>query len=198
MAFKQPPRPSESFEVVGLEDPALDTVPAVLLDVYRTERRIEVLDAPDDAIGWAGLGAQDEKPTRCRCYPLRAAYMPLLGPTLDSADLWKIFAAHCDRIVDLLDDDGNAVDTSTWWEGEGERRRIKTEVLTDALIPYRLWSDVAMAIIHRGTSGVDTPFSLPQGMSATSRAARDHRSRARQILDYARSRGDANKKNSDS
>lgn len=189
MAFRQPQPPSQAFDVVGIEDPALDSVPEAILDVYRTERKIEILDEPDPALGWGGLDSLDEKPTRLRCFPLRGSFLEILGPNMDAKDLWRIFAAHCDRIVNLVGENGEPVDTSSWWEGEGEKRKIKSHVYIDNLIPYRLWVDVSNAIIHRGTSGQDSPFIVPPVTSGISRAARDHQSRAKTILTYARSKG---------
>jgi hypothetical protein len=194
LAFKQPQPPTQSFDVVGLEDSALDAVPEPLKELYRSERKIEILDEPDETLKWAGLSKLDEKPTRCTCLPLRGGFLPLIGPSMDAADMWKIFAAHCTKIINLLDDKGNPIDPSeiaTWWEGEDEKRKIKTAVFLENKIPYRLWVDIAGTIIHKGTSGQDTPFILPRATLGITQEAREHQSRAKQILTYARSKKSA-------
>lgn len=191
MAFKQPPPPTQQFDVVGLEDGALDDVPEALMILYRSERKIEILDEPDELLNWAGLCELPEQPTRCTCVPLRGSFMSMLRPGLDGKDLWDVFAAHCAKITNLLDGNGDKVDTGDWWEGAEDKRKIKTEVYLENRIPYRLWADVARTVIHLGTSGQDTPFTTQPGMSGTSQEARESRRRANQILSYAHSRKSA-------
>lgn len=179
---------SASFWVVSIDDDALDDVPAEVMRAYESTRDFSILsdkwveyDAsgnplPDDKrlVKWDGLDSLDVQPTRHFCQPLRPEYQrkvpAVLVPQVDVDLLWDIYAGHCEKVLNLLDGDGREIQIAA--DGKG---RIPDYYRGDKdhkpTIPMKDFREVARVIVHKGTQGDTTPFTL-QGTWQQSRLNR--------------------------
>lgn len=144
MAIKR--RLRTDFWLVSRDDDAFDECPAIVS--YARTYDFALLEP------WLAEHP-DLRPTKFRARALDAKWQRLVE-TLRAADLWEIFASHVTAVEDLLDEQGREIRVQL--EGTGADRAIPIRYRDDGSIPMAVYTEIGMAIVHKGTTADNTPF----------------------------------------
>lgn len=115
----------------------------------------------------------DAKPTKFRCKPLDARWHRRLD-SMTAGDFWVIFSEHVTAIENLLDENDREI--AVHLEGAGADKRVPDRFRDDGSLPAEVYMEIAQAVIHRGTTGDNTPFGSPDIWREwlRTRASRNH------------------------